>query len=911
MSQPVMNLRLLAFLLSISSVWFLLVKVSDAKVSLNFVAQPVADQLSDENLHRVAQAITVKVLSREGRGSGTLIKRVDGTYTVLTSAHTLISGGPFRIQTPEGQRYAAEVVKEVKWKGIDLALLQFRSTYDYQVATLETAQTPAVNEPVFSAGFPFDREQIIFSRGQVTLLPNQALKRGYQIGYSNSIQQGMSGGPLLNRQGKLVGINGIIAYPILNNAYVFSDDSLPNTIQLEKMRSASWGIPTKAVVQFAPQFTLGDLLLKSEKAQTFYAQAKQDDNVSSENNTFPSASQKKSEARGGVVSKEFIEKINQTAQTFTVRIEWFSNDRSQVLGQGSGVIIANRDGTYYVLTNEHVVHNEGIYELTAPDGKRYSIDYRTVRKPKTTDLAVLQFKSDTTYQVATLADVFADGRGYIPLINPVLRTVGVSQPSQSIFVAGWSQLRKDKISAPFKANWHFYWGTLKRDENRLFDVQDHRSLLRGYQLVYSNPTHAGMSGGPVLDPDARVIGIHGQVEGGYIKDGGGNITSIDRGSSLGVPVKKVLSLITELGVKREWLNVETTLPSAIVAVSPDWLSKNDRGLDRIENPGWDIQFYDNTRISTWLNRGNTYWRLGNREEASNAFYKAIETNPKSPDAWYGRAFILRESGKFDEALAAIDQAILLEPKSDRAYRLRGLILLGNRRKDKGSFNNALAAFDKVLEIRQKEGDKIKDAQLSSWRGVIYYFLGQYKDAFNEFSQALEVDSFAICYCMRGDARSELGDFKGAVEDYTKAIDLLPDPGAYIGRAYAYTQLKKYEQAIKDYTSLLELSSKFHLNMGGDGASSDFLLKRGVLYAEIKDFRKAIKDFDEVISIRMIFFLPKAHYQRGRIKALSGDRKGAIADLTEALKLYSKYSSQKKDFEYQKTVQLFQQLQSSR
>ena len=69
--------------------------------------------------------------------------------------------------------------------------------------------------------------------------------------------------------------------------------------------------------------------------------------------------------------------------------------------------------------------------------------------------------------------------------------------------------------------------------------------------------------------------------------------------------------------------------------------------------------------------------------------------------------------------------------------------------------------------------------------------------------------------------------------------------------------------------------------------------------------------DEVISIRMIFFLPKAHYQRGRIKALSGDRKGAIADLTEALKLYSKYSSQKKDFEYQKTVQLFQQLQSSR
>ncbi|MEY3222365.1 MAG: hypothetical protein RLZZ203_1221, partial [Cyanobacteriota bacterium] len=39
------------------------------------------------------------------------------------------------------------------------------------------------------------------------------------------------------------------------------------------------------------------------------------------------------------------------------------------------------------------------------------------------------------------------------------------------------------------------------------------SLTGGYELVYSSITFGGMSGGPVLDSQGRVIGIHGRTEG--------------------------------------------------------------------------------------------------------------------------------------------------------------------------------------------------------------------------------------------------------------------------------------------------------------------------------------------------------------------------------------------------------------
>ena len=67
---------------------------------------------------------------------------------------------------------------------------------------------------------------------------------GYQIGYTNDIENGMSGGPVIDSQGHLVGINGRLKHPFNGiYSYRFPDNSMPSQEQFLQMQSLSWAIP--------------------------------------------------------------------------------------------------------------------------------------------------------------------------------------------------------------------------------------------------------------------------------------------------------------------------------------------------------------------------------------------------------------------------------------------------------------------------------------------------------------------------------------------------------------------------------------------------------------------------------------------------------------------------------------------
>lgn len=247
------------------------------------VKQP-ATQLSIDQLNQLAKSITVRVLSGETLGSGIIVHKQGSVYQVLTNAHVLRSAvPPYQIQTPEGQIYPAKLLKTINFHGNDMGLLQFTSSRKYAVANLGDTSCLKVGDEVFAAGFafpvetsqitpsspilpspkqegniisPVDREEsisFVFTAGKFSWMLDKALEGGYQIGYTNEVEQGMSGGPLLNRRGELVGINGLHANPLWDAPDLYQDGSTPSPPLQQKIAQLSWAVPIETFVQLVPQ----------------------------------------------------------------------------------------------------------------------------------------------------------------------------------------------------------------------------------------------------------------------------------------------------------------------------------------------------------------------------------------------------------------------------------------------------------------------------------------------------------------------------------------------------------------------------------------------------------------------------------------------------------------------------------
>jgi len=169
----------------------------------------------------------------------------------------------------DGQQY--ELARSpIRLGNTDMAIAQFSSGADYPVAEVST-EAAIVGERVYAAGFPMYHpgtvrttfelgiEAFQFTEGEVSLLLSKSLDcaartlrdRGYRLGYTNDIEVGMSGGPILNARGLLIGINGRVKHrdPAFG-VYAFADGTEPEPAILEKMIDSSWGIPISTYLQF-------------------------------------------------------------------------------------------------------------------------------------------------------------------------------------------------------------------------------------------------------------------------------------------------------------------------------------------------------------------------------------------------------------------------------------------------------------------------------------------------------------------------------------------------------------------------------------------------------------------------------------------------------------------------------------
>ena len=195
-----------------------LLAVSIGTATVAVLVQPqFAVALTPEEVNKIAYEITVRIDGPGGEqnnGSGTIVSRQGDVYTVLTAAHVTSAPGQYAIQTSDGKQHAiasGNIIEPLP--GVDLAQLQFTSEQNYRVAERGDSDRVAEGQRVHFAGYPkptrvnIGRSYRFFSVNLTGRL-QEPTKKGYALIYDGDALPGMSGGPVLDEDGRAIGIHG-------------------------------------------------------------------------------------------------------------------------------------------------------------------------------------------------------------------------------------------------------------------------------------------------------------------------------------------------------------------------------------------------------------------------------------------------------------------------------------------------------------------------------------------------------------------------------------------------------------------------------------------------------------------------------------------------------------------------------
>ena len=813
-----------------------------------------ATKLTNQELETIAQAITVQVHVGEYRGSGILMARDNNTYTVITNAHVVDKGDNYSIETADGIKHIATLISKDAGETVnDLARLEFQASNNYQVAQVGDLTNLTEGEEVLAAGFPFDADKLKITAGKISLLPDKSLEGGYQIGITNETRQGMSGGVLLNFQGKVIGVLGKGKGAIFDTAYTYIDGTTPTAEELERMKDVSFSIPIAKVAEVATQLvsTLSDTTTEQTLSQ-LPTQPRQ---------------------YRGIVGT-----VDNIAEQITVRIDNLT-DKSN----GSGVIIARVGKSYYVATAKHVLctnldtpecEANGQHQVVTADEVIHKLDYQTVQARGTwLDVAVFKFESTNNYSVATLGKY----------------DVG----DKWIFVSGFPGINSGNRTQPSRL---LTGGLVRKEEEKEFNTKDAYSLKsNGEGLVYTNISYGGMSGGAVLDSQGRLVGINTGAENELEIDDEGNYEQLSLGFSLGVAIQDFLGLVEKdsIDLKPQWLQVETTPTSEIT--NADIAAIREQLLTTSE-PNVEAE------VAAWMNYGNQLWRYKRFAEAVNAFKQVLKLEPDFDKAYYGMGLAFLSQKNYALASVTLKKAVEINPAPYYYWRYLGGAYkkLEKYAEAKAAYNTAISKNSEDFVLYVERGDVLSESEdyqgaISSYTqaiklnldhpwaynnlAVVYSELKQYEKAIANYTQALELNpQDAISYYNRGSAYEDLKQYEKAIANYTQALEINPQLAeAYTNRGVAYHNLKQYEKAIADYTQALKINPQL----------AEAYTNRGVAYHNLQQNEKAITNFSKALKINPNY--ADAYYNRGVVYSKLQQYEKAIANFTKTIELNPNYA----------------------
>ena len=151
---------------------------------------------------------------RPGLGSGVIVRKTDNKVYVLTNNHVAGEAEEISVSLADGREFAATLVGNDP--NMDLALIMFETKEDVPIAELGDSDRIQVGDWALAVGNPFGFEStitagIISAVGRHSASGNAFSQFTDYIQTDAAINQGNSGGPLVDIQGQVIGINTWIA----------------------------------------------------------------------------------------------------------------------------------------------------------------------------------------------------------------------------------------------------------------------------------------------------------------------------------------------------------------------------------------------------------------------------------------------------------------------------------------------------------------------------------------------------------------------------------------------------------------------------------------------------------------------------------------------------------------------------
>ena len=155
---------------------------------------------------------------------------IDKRGIILTSAHVVDVGNSVVVSMANGQNYEAKVLKKFG-ENKDIALLKINVPVDLKTVKLGDSEKIKVGQKVLAIGNPFGFNGTL-TQGIISRI-DYAKNR---IQTDAAINPGSSGGPLLNKNGEIIGINQAIFNPDNNISNIGIGFAIPINLVKEYLK---------------------------------------------------------------------------------------------------------------------------------------------------------------------------------------------------------------------------------------------------------------------------------------------------------------------------------------------------------------------------------------------------------------------------------------------------------------------------------------------------------------------------------------------------------------------------------------------------------------------------------------------------------------------------------------------------